>query len=135
LTNIFVSELSRWLWGNIVQRRLDRMKRDHEVHRVRYQRKVLMPTGCRRIDMYQKPWRTGGEEQLLRLTPEAELVVDQLIAEHVPKNYTQFASDEVTKLGEHYLSLLPSDHDLKARYGWKIFNAMIAMHNLGVQAR
>jgi hypothetical protein len=110
---------------------LNKLKRENELHRVRNQPKINLPSGFRRIDIYTRPEDCGPHfaNALIPLTPEAEKVVDELIAKHVPPNYARFASEHVVNLAVKYVGLLPKAKVIfDARHGWTLFRAMLQLH-------
>ncbi|RXW18835.1 hypothetical protein EST38_g7018 [Candolleomyces aberdarensis] len=47
--------LSRWLWASVVQEKLNELRVENQVHTIRNQPKILLPTDARRIDLYTDP--------------------------------------------------------------------------------
>jgi hypothetical protein len=76
--------LARWLWAAIVQKRLDELVRESEelvkeseLHKIRKQKKILLPSGARRIGMYRFPEKHGCSANLLIPIPRAD--IDRLL--------------------------------------------------------
>ncbi len=113
--------ISLWLWGNIVQECLDRYCVENANHKVRFQKKSLLPTGGRRIDFYESPEDYNGKNQLIEIPRED---IENLILEHDRPDLLQFGTDEMVELCETLYakigspSLLPID-------GWVIFRQLI----------
>ncbi|KAF5309482.1 hypothetical protein D9619_012432 [Psilocybe cf. subviscida] len=84
--------ISFWLWGRIVQLRLDEYLIEQNNHRVRYQKKSLLPSGGRRIDFYNHPEDYGGTNHLIKVDLGE---IDALLAKYDRLEYTQFGSDEM----------------------------------------
>ncbi|KAJ3506413.1 hypothetical protein NLJ89_g6882 [Agrocybe chaxingu] len=113
--------VSRWLWALIVQLRLNRIVHESQTHRVRYQKKVLLPSGGRREDFYKQPWKWGGEDQLIKVPTED---VDRLLDEFDDPASIQFGTDEMVTTCEKAFIAIGSPN-LSAKVGWKVFKEMI----------
>ncbi|KAF8179208.1 hypothetical protein BJ912DRAFT_855711 [Pholiota molesta] len=111
-----------WLWGKIVQLRLDMIVKESQSHRVRKQAKSLLPTGCRRIDMYEHPedWE-GLENQLIAIPGED---IDKLLEKYDRPDLLQFGSDEMVQFCQYLFEKIGSP-ELSAKVGWKVFLRML----------
>ncbi|KAF5315640.1 hypothetical protein D9611_004975 [Ephemerocybe angulata] len=99
----FHSGLARWLWAKIVQKQLDELLLEHQVHRVRYQAKILLPSGTRRIDMYSSPEDYGGMDKLIKIPAED---IDRLLAQWEDQSLFRFGTrDEAENYENLYQSI------------------------------
>lgn len=114
--------VSHWLWGKIVQYRLDQAIRESENHRVRKQANRLLPSGGRRIDFYRNPEQWGGTDLLISIDRD---LVDELLDEYDLPEYTQFGSNSMVKLCECLFDAIGSPLPL-AKEGWSIWQQMTA---------
>ena len=116
--------LARWVWAQIVQARLDNHVIENGLHRVRKQKKTLLPSGGRRIDMYQSPERFGGEDLIIDI-PEED--IDRLLAEYDNHRLTQFGTDaEVALYSDLHVAIgAPA---FVTRDGWRIFSQMVELY-------
>ena len=55
---LFFSAIFLWLWGRIVQLRLE-IIHENRIHKIRKQKKKLLPSGGHRIDIYNNPQKFG----------------------------------------------------------------------------
>ncbi|KAF6744511.1 hypothetical protein DFP72DRAFT_825746, partial [Ephemerocybe angulata] len=96
---------------------------EHQVHRVRHQAKILLPSGTRRIDMYSSPEDYGGMDKLIKIPAED---IDRMLAQWEDPSLFRFGTlDEVENYENLYQSigvpeLLPSD-------GWTIFHHIVTL--------
>jgi hypothetical protein len=118
---LIFSDLGTWLWSKVVQNCLDHLRDENGAHRVRFQRKVLLPTGGRIEDFYNFPERYGGKKMLI---PVPEDVINKLIAEHMPDWIFQFGSDEFNCLAEATYTSIGSPA-LDVENCWNIWRIMI----------
>ena len=79
--------ISYWLWGKITQARLDEALKLSATHRIRKQGKILLPSGTRRIDMYERPEVYGFKDMLIPI-PEED--IDKLLQEYDRPDLLQF---------------------------------------------
>ncbi|CAK5270489.1 unnamed protein product [Mycena citricolor] len=117
-----------WLWGRIVQLRLDKIQYENGIHRVRKQASRLLPTGGRIIDFYEHPERYGGDMQLISIDDIHLPLIDHLIEEHSPAEKLQFGSNDMVVLCEAIFAGIGSP-DVSALNGWAVFSHMIAKYN------
>ncbi|KAF5331244.1 hypothetical protein D9611_013141 [Ephemerocybe angulata] len=116
--------LGRWLWAQIVQVRLDEYLETSAYHIVRKQKDILLPSGARRIDIYQSPEEFDGEDLLIPIPAED---IDRLLAQYDKPYLTQFGSDEEVALFQDiYISI--GSPKLVAREGWSIFKRMVGTY-------
>lgn len=113
--------MALWLWGRIVQERLDAIVIENGNHFVRYQKKSLLPTGGRRIDFFQNPERWGGTDQLITVNMDD---IEKLLEEYDLPEYTQFGSNEMVTLCQVLYSSIGSPQ-LSASIGWVVWGEMI----------
>ena len=113
--------MALWLWGQIVQERLDAIVVENGNHFVRYQKKSLLPTGGRRIDFYQNPEQWGGIDQLIKVNMDD---IDKLLEEYDLPEYTQFGSNDMVMLCQGLYSSIGSPQ-LSASIGWTVWGEMI----------
>lgn len=115
------SEISIWLWAKIVQSCLDEFCLENGNHKVRKQPKVLLPSGGRRIDFYERPQEYGGVDCLIEI-PRKD--VDMLLEEYNEPELFLFNSVEMTELCQNLYDSIGSP-TLKASQGWNIFRQMV----------
>ena len=118
-----LSGISHWLWGKIVQHRLDQAISESENHRVRKQAKRSLPSGGRRIDFYRNPGKWGGTDLLI---PVGSDVVDALLEEYDRPEYTQFGSNSMVKLCDCLYDAINSPLPV-AKDGWTIWKRMVQL--------
>ncbi|KAG2003177.1 citrate synthase I [Coprinopsis cinerea AmutBmut pab1-1] len=122
--NDFHASLSRWLWACIVQTLLDKVMSENQKHRIRGQKKSLMPTDARRIDMFKHPERFGGRDQLI---PIPQQDIDRLLAEYDQPHLFKFVPDDLENIfGDLYRAI--GSPSLVASQGWGIFRDMVNTH-------
>ncbi|KAF9543099.1 hypothetical protein CPC08DRAFT_599952, partial [Agrocybe pediades] len=82
--------------------------KESEIHKVRKQQVILLPSSARRIDMYENPTRFNGKDCLIDVPEEW---IEELTAQYDRPDLLQFGSD---------------DPRLSAKVGWDVFNSMVA---------
>jgi hypothetical protein len=103
---------------------LDELVVENGLHRIRYQKKSLLPTGARRIDIYNHPERYGGSNLLIPI-PEED--IDRLLAEYDKPHLTQFGTDEeITLYADLHQGI--GSPDFVVTKGWGIFQSMIQLY-------
>ena len=120
----YTSGVSFWLWGRIVQLRLDEIVEEKKYHKVKFQKHILLPSGARHIDMYLSPEEWGGENQLIPIPSDD---IDELLEKYDRPDLLQFGSDEMVGLCEALYEAVGSPK-LSASVGWRIFQEMIACY-------
>jgi len=117
------STISSWLWGKLVQEKLDDILYENQIHRIRKQRGILLPSGARRIDLYTKGEQYGYriKNRLIEVDKET---VGELLQKYDKPELLMFGTPEnVVLCGNIYNAIgCPSLHP---RIGWKIFIAMV----------
>jgi hypothetical protein len=98
--------------------------KENATHRVRKQKNVLLPTGGRRIDMYESCEDFGGENMLIKI-PEKD--IDRLLAEHDDHHLTQFGTDEEVALYSDLHTAIGSP-DFVSSDAWSIFTRMVELY-------
>jgi hypothetical protein len=121
----FLSLLAQWVWGHIVQVRLDGLVRENGTHRIRKQKSTLLPSGARRIDIYKNPEDYGGRNQLIKIPSED---IDKLLAEYDQDGVTEFGGTPAQRRlftdlyrGIGGLAFVPKN-------GWPIFTSMVNLY-------
>ncbi|KAF8985790.1 hypothetical protein BDQ17DRAFT_1436501 [Cyathus striatus] len=118
------SMISYWLWGQIVQERLNEVRIENQSHRIRSQKKILLPSGARRIDIYSMPEKHGGKDRLIRTKDE---VINDLLNEYDRPDLLLFGTAEnVAACKNIYVGI--GQPKLSARVGWSIFKEMVNHH-------
>lgn len=113
------------MWAAIVQKRLDELVKESELHKIRKQKKILLPSGARRIDMYRFPEKHGCSANLLIPIPRAD--IDRLLAQYDKPHLTQFGTDEEVALYTNLYQGVGSP-ELAAKNGWEIFRYMMTLY-------
>ncbi|KIY47705.1 hypothetical protein FISHEDRAFT_44855, partial [Fistulina hepatica ATCC 64428] len=116
-----------WIWAKIVQAKLDEIVAQNRVHRVRYQKKSLLPTGGRHIDFYNQPERWGGHNMLV---PVPRDVLDDLYSKYARPDLMSFVPNAWEVFCRNAYEQIGSP-DLLAKEGWNIFTSIIALVNAG----
>ncbi|KAF8996700.1 hypothetical protein BDQ17DRAFT_1329777 [Cyathus striatus] len=83
--------ISYWLWGKIVQDHLNEVRIENQSHRIHSQKKILLPSGARRIDIYSMPERHGGKDHLIKTEDK---VINKLLNEYDRPDLLLFGSPE-----------------------------------------
>jgi hypothetical protein len=107
--------------AQVVQARLDNLLVDHAYHKIRRQRKILLPSGANRITIYQNPDKWDGEDLLISI-PSPD--VDRLLVEYDNHHLTQFDTDEEVSLFADLHAAVGSP-SFTAKHGWAIFSQMV----------
>ncbi|KAF8983259.1 hypothetical protein BDQ17DRAFT_1402591 [Cyathus striatus] len=116
--------ISYWLWGQIVQERLNEVRIENQSHRIRSQKKILLPSSARRIDIYSMPEKHGGKDRLIRTEDE---VINDLLNEYDRPDLLLFGTAEnVAACKNIYVGI--GQPKLSARVGWSIFKEMVNHH-------
>jgi hypothetical protein len=111
----------------VVQKRLDSLIIEHQVHRIRKQKKILLPSDARRIDLFTSPERFGGINQLIPIPSQD---IDRLLAEYDDHLLFQFGSDKAVEIFEDLYSAAGNGHiPFLPANGWLIFQEMIEIHD------
>ena len=81
LIMLFSSAISLWLWGHIVQLHLDEIMHENRIHKIRKQKKTLLPSGGCRIDIYNNPQKFGAhlKDWLIHIPDE---IIDNLLQKY-----------------------------------------------------
>lgn len=121
LTPTIYRQIARWLWAEIVQLKLDELLKESQTHRVRYQKKINLPSGGRRIDFYERPERYHGKNELIEVPAEK---VDAILEVHDKPELLSFGSPNGIAfcLGLYRACGSPK---LSAMTGWLTFSAMV----------
>ncbi|KAF9554090.1 hypothetical protein CPC08DRAFT_644758, partial [Agrocybe pediades] len=114
-----------WLWGQIVQERLNRLMKDKRNHYVRKQKDRLLPTGGRIGDFFDSPEKWGGKDKLIVLPAEK---IDAYLEKYDKPKYTRFGSKKMVATCEWLYASIGSPA-LLAKHGWDIFAAMVNLWN------
>lgn len=110
-----------WLWAKIVQNCLDDILEENRLHRVRKQKKSLLPTGGHHINFYTRPEDWAGSNQLIDISSND---VDRLLAEYDHPELFQFGSNEMVALCERLFTAV-GNPVVSATNVWAVFTAMI----------
>ncbi|KAF8998666.1 hypothetical protein BDQ17DRAFT_1247363, partial [Cyathus striatus] len=115
------SMISYWLWGRIVQERLNEVVIENQLHCIRRQKGILLPSGARRVDLYSTPEKYGGKDRLIKAD---EKVIDELLEEYDRPDLLCFSTPEAVALCESiYIGI--GQPKLSARIGWSVFADMV----------
>ncbi|KAJ2923158.1 hypothetical protein H1R20_g13935, partial [Candolleomyces eurysporus] len=120
----FHMSLSWWLWASIVQQKLNELRIENQVHTIRHQPKILLPSDARRIDLYRDPGRYNGEDKLIPVPAED---IDRLLADMDDPLLFQFGNDEAVGLFRDLHHAIGSPKFV-AIDSWAIFRDMIDLH-------
>lgn len=100
---------------------MDDIIAESQIHRVRKQKDILLPSGGRRIDFYNQPEKYGGKDRIISIPADA---IDELLAQYDRPDLLLFGSrEQVTWCEEIYTAI--GAPKLAARVGWGIFSKMI----------
>jgi len=115
--------ISKWLWGAVVQLRLDELLHEHQVHKIRKQRGILLPSGARRIDLYTKPEKYGAffKDRLIKIPDD---ILKELVEKYDRPDLFAFGTLEDVALCKRIHGKIGSPI-LVARDGWNIFREMV----------
>ena len=114
-------DIASWLWGKIVQTKLDEIVQENRLHRVRKQQNILLPSGGRRIDFYNYPENYGGKNRLIPIAPN---IIEELVVQYDKPDLLLFGSDEICN-GIYEAIGSPK---LMARIGWAVFSDMVTYY-------
>ncbi|KDR69991.1 hypothetical protein GALMADRAFT_145037 [Galerina marginata CBS 339.88] len=98
-------QLMSWIWGKIVQLRLDEAVHQSQMHRIRKQKNILLPSGARRIDIYNHPEDHELMDCLIKIPAKD---IDDLLLEHDRPDLLQFGTDEEVAMCEAVYSAIGS---------------------------
>lgn len=118
-----------------MQLRLDEIVRENHNHKIRKQPGALLPSGARRIDIYNHPERYGStlRDRLVNVPAD---IIDELLLKYDRPDLLQFGTDDTVKLMEEIFEAIGSP-PLSARVGWSVFVQMvdkyIELHNISEQ--
>ena len=123
---LFSSAISLWLWGRVVQLRLDEIMHENRIHKIRKQKKTLLPSGGRRIDIYNNPEKFGAhlKDRLIHIPDE---IIDNLLQKYDRPDLLQFGTDDNVHLMEQIYRKIGSPK-LSARVGWSVFVEMVNVY-------
>ncbi|GJJ16213.1 hypothetical protein Clacol_010509 [Clathrus columnatus] len=117
-----VGELGRWLWAKVVQARLNHVREQQIFHRVRLQRKVLLPTGGTPHDFYTNPEKFRGTNLLIKI--QDMTMVDLLLEEHSSERFLQFGDEKSVPLFEELYTRVGKP-ELRLRDTWNVWRSMM----------
>lgn len=120
--------VSLWLWGRVVQDRLDSYRNETNKHRIRKQKKIHIPSGGRPHDFFHKPHKWGGKTQFISIPDDDLWFIDKLIEKHANLSVLQFGTDDIAALALKLYTQVGTPH-LDAKSCWGVFSAMIALYN------
>jgi len=111
---LFSGAISLRLWSRIVQLRFDEIIHKNRIHKIRKQKKILLPSGSHRIDIYNNPQKFSAQlkDRLIHIPDE---IIDDLL---------QCGTDDSVHLMEQIYRKIGSP-ELSARVGWSIFVEMV----------
>ena len=115
---LFSSAISLWLWGCIVQLRLDEIMHENCIHKIRKQKKTLLSSGGCWIDIYNNPEKFGAhlKDRLIHILDE---IIDNLLQKYDCPDLLQFGTDDNVYLMEQIYWKIGSPK-LSARVGWSV---------------
>lgn len=128
---ILIRGIAYWLWGHITQKRMDDYRRHHNTHRIRKQRKILLPSGGHPEDWYTNPTKDNkGMEMKIPISREGLWFIDEQIRE-IEINYAhafRFGSEDTDRVcSQIYIAL--GSPALKTSTGWLTFWRMLDHYN------
>ncbi|KAJ2912735.1 hypothetical protein MD484_g7671, partial [Candolleomyces efflorescens] len=126
----FHASLSQWIWATIVQEKLDELRIENQLHVIRKQPKILLPSNARRIDLYTNPTQHNGEDKLIPVPQED---IDRLLGEMDDPHLFQFGSDSMVDIFKDLHHAIGSP-EFVALNGWSIFREMIVLHRVRLLA-
>jgi len=115
------ADLATWIWGRVVQQRLDRHVYETNAHKIRKQKNTHLPSGGSRNDFCDFPEEYGMKNLLI---PVDEADIDQLLDEHRPRALFQFSSDHGEVVAQELYVRLGSPH-LDVSSAWDVFRGML----------
>ena len=126
LIMLFSSGISLWLWGCIVQLHLDEIMHENRIHKIRKQKKTLLPSGGCQIDIYNNPQKFGAhlKDRLIHIPDE---IIDDLLQKYDCPDLLQFSTDATVHLMEQIYWKIGSPK-LGARVGWSVFVEMVNVY-------
>ena len=109
-----------------MQLRLDELLHEHQVHKIRKQRGILLPSGARRIDLYTQPEKHGAffKDRLIKVPKD---ILEELLAKYDRPDLFAFGTLEDVALCKRIHRKIRSPI-LVARSGWKIFREMVSYY-------
>lgn len=113
--------LARFIWGHVVQQKLNQHKEEHATHKIRTQKKRLLPSGGQPIQFYTNPEQYNGMDCLIAIPPED---IQLLVSEFIPDNLFYFCSEPLHNLATQALSQL-GDPQLTVQTAWAIFSQLL----------
>lgn len=117
------SGISFWLWGKIVQEKLDELKEQSQNHRIRKQKGILLPSGARRIDLYTKSENYGFRVKD-RIISVDQRSINELLYEYDRPDLLMFGKPKTVEVClEIYMGI--GSPILSARIGWEVFAKMV----------
>jgi hypothetical protein len=102
---------------------LDDIISENQIHRVRKQRNILLPSGGRRIGFYRNPEKYGGKD---RIIPIPDDTLNELLAQYDKPDPLLFGSREQVTWCEEIHTAIGAPK-LSARGGWGVFSKMITL--------
>ena len=127
LIMLFSSAISLWLWGRIVQLHLNEIMHENCIHKIRKQKKTLLPSGGCWIDnIYNNPQKFGAylKDRLIHIPDE---IIDNLLQKYDHPDLLQFGTDATVHLMEQIYWKIKSPK-LSARVGWSVFVEMVNVY-------
>jgi hypothetical protein len=115
--------LARYIWGKIVQLRLDQYKAEHADHKIRKQNNRLLPSGGRPRQFYENPERYNGMNSLIAIPSED---IQSLISQFVPADLFYFCSPTLHEAATDALFQL-GNPELTVHSGWAVFSQVLPM--------
>lgn len=101
---------------------MDRARKRQVVHRIRLQRRVLLPTGGTAHQFYHNPRKTRGTNMLIKV-PDLS-IIDNLIQEFKADEYLRFGDEISNELYEALFVKLGSPK-LSLRNAWTVWRRMM----------
>lgn len=122
LISLSYSKLFQWLWPQIVQLEFDKFKQYWNCHRVRGQRKKLLPSGATPLDIYENPEAYGYEDLSIPVNSEVVNALRNQL-EVTREDAFRFVDDEFKAAAEEVYGELGRPN-LAIDQGWAIFSTM-----------
>lgn len=121
LLTLFIRSFGTWVWAHVVQACLDHIKIHSQVHKIRTQKKVFLPTGDSSYNFYHHPEDYGGESQLIPIDLD---VIDQLMLEHPAPDLNCFGTKEFATLAGNIHKEIGSPV-IEIDNAWRVWKAMM----------
>ena len=99
---------------------------ENRIHKIRKQKKTLLPSGGRLIDIYNNSQKFGAhlKDRLIHIPDE---IIGDLLQKYDCPGLLQFSTDDTVHLMEKIYRKIESPKR-SARLGWSVFVEMVNVH-------